>query len=854
MTDASLWLSFTVQFAVFLVGASGLTLMVIRPRVVVVTRSSASVLGLGFASLAVLALLRGFGMEAKFSPTGEAALCLAASLFLLVGSIRWSAGRLERIAFDLGAVLIGLSFIPAGGPAETPALLLSAGGSILVGLAIALSSRSAIAARVEVGLAGALLVLVLVLAVSLSSVITGTVRQDATARLDSRASAEVDLISQRASSTGTAAKILGGLVYAFCLNESATSNCLSDQLPQLAAEAFGDYRVEWVDYPDQRVGATSKGFATPLAKSLAASNFVTRIMNGIRSGSSQLVYGVEVLDGRAYIVGAASSLAGGRQGAVVTSEPLDSALLGQLRQSESQVSLALVQGSRVIVSSGAHVPTAGLVGAAAPVFANGTSLNVVSSSSELYAAVPLSTPSSAQLALVASTSSQVVYSALESLLQTLFRISLGCTLLALLLAAWIGERIGLRIGSLTDAADSIRAGQVHVRARVVGHDEVGLLSEAFDAMASSIESKTRELEEAAAEEGALRQRLESVVNSVGDALVAVNGDGVITDFNPAAEHLIQTSAFLAVGKPVHEVVHLVGEDGREVVLADRLANLRGWTTRAWLLGYDNAHVPVEVAASPIFGTTDGDPGSVIVIRDLTGEMEVERMKSEFLSRVGHELRTPLTSIMGFTGLLARGVATPEQAASWRNEVLSQAKRLLRTIEMLEFFASSGAGRMRLRSDQVDINSLITEVVNRWSSGERRANITQSESAAGAEVLGDRRWLTLAIDELVDNAIKFSEPGSTTRVEVLTGSSEVAIEVIDQGKGMTRQEAQRVFGEFVQGDESDTRAYGGLGLGLALVKRVAESHGGTISCRSRPGRGTTMRLALPRAQAVSETLD
>src|SRR5213076_2193542 len=106
-------------------------------------------------------------------------------------------------------------------------------------------------------------------------------------------------------------------------------------------------------------------------------------------------------------------------------------------------------------------------------------------------------------------------------------------------------------------------------------------------------------------------------------------------------------------------------------------------------------------------------GSVLVVRDLRPEREVERMKTEFLSRVGHELRTPLTGIMGFSDLMARKSVPPNQARVWHGEILEQSKRLLRVVERLEFFASAGAGRLRLRPDWVDVRVLIDDVVSVW---------------------------------------------------------------------------------------------------------------------------------------------
>jgi signal transduction histidine kinase len=242
------------------------------------------------------------------------------------------------------------------------------------------------------------------------------------------------------------------------------------------------------------------------------------------------------------------------------------------------------------------------------------------------------------------------------------------------------------------------------------------------------------------------------------------------------------------------------------------------------------------------------------------------MKTEFLSRVGHELRTPLTGIMGYADILLRREVEPARARLWHEEMLVAAKRLLRIVEMLEFFASSGAGRVLLRPERLVVRDLIDSVVASWGgrlpSGHR---ITRRVARGTPDVLGDRRWLALAIDELVDNAVKFSPDGGKVSVTAAPAglgvngrrngkTSGIEIAVTDRGKGMTADEQATAFGEFVQGDSSDTRRFGGLGLGLSLVQRVVEGHSGAVRCLSTPGKGSTFTITLPAAPPGSPTGD
>jgi signal transduction histidine kinase len=235
------------------------------------------------------------------------------------------------------------------------------------------------------------------------------------------------------------------------------------------------------------------------------------------------------------------------------------------------------------------------------------------------------------------------------------------------------------------------------------------------------------------------------------------------------------------------------------------------------------------------------------------------MKDEFLSRIGHELRTPLTGIMGYAEILLRRDVPAERARAWHDDILQSARRLLRIVEMLEFFASEGAGRSVLRMEEVDIRELVSGIASSWTSRlPDNISLGRRVAANTPSVVGDRRWLTLAVDELIDNAVKFSPDGGRIVVGAARVSSNgsappsemLEITVRDRGLGMSADEHAIAFGDFVQADNSDTRRFGGLGLGLALVRRVVERHGGDVVCRSALGRGSTFTIRIPVSPAPS----
>jgi signal transduction histidine kinase len=273
-----------------------------------------------------------------------------------------------------------------------------------------------------------------------------------------------------------------------------------------------------------------------------------------------------------------------------------------------------------------------------------------------------------------------------------------------------------------------------------------------------------------------------------------------------------------------------------------------WAALGSVVDLQGTSIPVAVSAGALRGPADELVGGVLVIRDRRRELQLEQMKRELLSRVGHELRTPLAGIQGYAEMLLHRPASPERAKVWQEEILAAAKRQLRIIEMLEFVSSWVAGRVPLQPQAVDVREVIDPLVSRWQGRLDPAHAISRRVARGTPRI-------VALDELVDNAVKFSPRGGKIMLSAApqlvesNGSKAVngvEISVIDRGKGMTPSEQATAFSEFVQGDTSDTRQFGGLGLGLTLVQRVVEGHGGTISCESVPGRGTTLTITLPAA--------
>ena len=429
--------------------------------------------------------------------------------------------------------------------------------------------------------------------------------------------------------------------------------------------------------------------------------------------------------------------------------------------------------------------------------------------------------------------------------QVLFLVTVGVFGLAFVLALIAARRITRPLVSLTGAATRVSAGDLDAKADVAGEDEVAALAGAFNRMTDSVTGMTEELRLAATEQSQLRARLETVVNSMGDGLIAVDDDGRVVTYNPAAGEIIGVPRSRVVGKPLREV--LKGRDERGRRLGARGSSPTGL---AFVGKPDGTEVPVAITSSPLRDGQGTRLGRVYVLRDMSREHEVERMKREFLSNVSHELRTPLTPIIGYSELMVKRSLPVEKAKEFAGSILDSGRRLERIVAMLVDFSAIEAGRLAVDLEPTPLGPLVKEVVGK--TGERHPKHAFSTRVARGlpPALVSPTLFTRMLTELLGNAVKYSPKGGKVTVSVDrspgAGRRMLEVAVTDRGIGIEDEHLANIFKDFSQVDASDTRPFGGLGLGLTFVKRIAEAHGGSVSAESSAGKGSTFSFTLPVA--------
>jgi two-component system sensor histidine kinase SenX3 len=250
---------------------------------------------------------------------------------------------------------------------------------------------------------------------------------------------------------------------------------------------------------------------------------------------------------------------------------------------------------------------------------------------------------------------------------------------------------------------------------------------------------------------------------------------------------------------------------------------------------------LDLSAVPIEG---GRSGALIVVQDVSERHRLDAVRRDFVANISHELKTPV----GALGLLAETMldeSDPEIVRRLSSRMVSEAVRVGRTIDDLLELSRIEARELPAR-EPVPVHVALAEARDRMlpAAEQRDVRISVDEPSARLTVLGDRRQLVSALSNLLDNAVKYSDPGSEVNLRASTDGKTVDLVVEDHGIGIPATDLERVFERFYRVDRARSRDTGGTGLGLAIVRHVAGNHDGDVRVTSREGQGSTFTLRLP----------
>ncbi|MGB6455274.1 MAG: PAS domain S-box protein [Streptosporangiaceae bacterium] len=358
--------------------------------------------------------------------------------------------------------------------------------------------------------------------------------------------------------------------------------------------------------------------------------------------------------------------------------------------------------------------------------------------------------------------------------------------------------------------------------RRVGHVELELL-ELLAGHASVALSNVTAFEEV------VRQRAHerAVIDASADGIAVLDADGLVRQWNPAAHRLTDLSPELATGRrPPFPLPEPGGK------LTHRLPNGR------W----------IDLLCTGLSGRGE----RVLDFRDVTAAKELEEAKDLFLATTSHELRTPITVVQGFASTLASrwDKLSDADRRSAVQTIADRAGALARLVEQLLLGSRAGAEQLHVSSGAFDLDGLLRGAVAAFRPLSDRHTLDVDIPDDLPEANGDALATDIIIGQLLENAFKYSPDGGSVTVQARTSGSAIEVAVSDEGIGISPEDRERVFERFVQGEAGDRRRFGGIGLGLYIVRQLARAQNGEVTAEGRDGGGTVMRLVLRRANYVA----
>lgn len=348
-----------------------------------------------------------------------------------------------------------------------------------------------------------------------------------------------------------------------------------------------------------------------------------------------------------------------------------------------------------------------------------------------------------------------------------------------------------------------------------------------------------------------RQMLEAIFETVSVGLLLISPDGRYERMNRRHEETMRLPFPAGHDGTAGQLGHVYHLDGtpmsREEMPSYRAAQGEDFDDYRYWVGDDpRTRAAFSTSARQVRGPSGERLGAALAYQEITDLVRAMQVKDEFVSSVSHELRTPLTSVLGHLELLAERDDLPADAARRLRVVQRNARRLSALVADLLQVAQAAEGRLQLRRTRVDLAGLAHEVAEASKPAADRSGVVLSVDApARLDVLLDEQRIRQVLDNLVSNAVKYSNPGGVVRIAVLERPGAAEVEVSDQGIGIAADELDQVFSRFFRGGEARTRQIPGTGLGLTIVSSIVAAHGGEVTVESEAGRGSTFRVTLPR---------
>lgn len=437
-----------------------------------------------------------------------------------------------------------------------------------------------------------------------------------------------------------------------------------------------------------------------------------------------------------------------------------------------------------------------------------------------------------------------VYNTMNRVNQIFFSGTLIALALTGILGVILAHTITNPIQALKKQAELVADGQFDGKAPVLGDDEIGQLSQAFNDM-------TVRLKDALSVNEEEKEKLISVLSNMSDGVIASDETGKVIVWNKRALELLQLGSLQDT--QLKDVLELE-ESQRELLATGRPQTFIIHHESEFI--EDEEEIILKITLSAIHRRDRGITGAIAVIQDVTDQEKLEHSRRQFVANVSHELRTPLTTIKSYAEALQDGaLSEPELSERFVGVISNETERMIRLVSDLLHLSRIDSNQEKLRRQHTNIQDMLDEVADRFSFQLRQKSIkifVQVGKGVHTAWL-DRDQIDQVLDNLVSNAVKYTLDGGDIHLHAYKNEkgTELNISVQDTGIGIPARDLNRIFERFYRVDKARSRNMGGTGLGLSIAREIVKQHGGTIALTSEINVGSTVTFTLPLVEKGAE---
>ncbi|WP_170007513.1 ATP-binding protein [Bacillus fonticola] len=423
---------------------------------------------------------------------------------------------------------------------------------------------------------------------------------------------------------------------------------------------------------------------------------------------------------------------------------------------------------------------------------------------------------------------EVMRETIQSTTKSIFLSAGIAIVLTTIFAFFLSTRITAPLRKMKEAVSEISKGKFDTKVPKLTRDEIGDLATAFNKMGKQLHYNISALRQE-------KEHLSSLLSSMADGVITFNRDGSILLTNPPSERFLKYWYYEKTDEEL-DLPPKLQELFQSAVLTEREQvgelSLQG---RAW-----------TIIVSPLYNQRS-IRGAVAVIRDMTEDRRLDKLRKDFIANVSHELRTPIAMLQGYSEAIVDGIAQSEEEQKEMAQIIyDESLRMGRLVNDLLDLARMEAGHITLVTDDIELYPFMEKIMKKFSGPSREKSIQLTWNLEGTETSAhfDPDKVEQVFTNLIDNALRHTPKNGRVHVTSKAIEQSFAVEVTDTGSGIREEDLPFVFERFYKGDKARKRGTG-TGLGLSIARNIVEAHNGHISVHSKWGQGTTFLFTLPR---------